>query len=157
MRLLRRVLLVLGVLVVASCTGGSDAADRADTRPVRLGSAGPGGAWEVVGSRRGGVLCTTLRSGDRVQGERCGAEATDRKTWEVLTVGYASRVVVIAPLPSSAVHVRLDGVDGSIVVVDARTAAGFPGRFLLTEVESSATPAAVRVFGRNGRAVVPTA
>jgi hypothetical protein len=149
------VLLSVVALASTGCSGGSGAGHPADTPPVRLGNAGPAGAWEVVGSRRGGVLCTTVLSGGVVQGERCGIEATEQKTWEVLTIGYTTRVIVTAPLPTSAVHIRLDGVDGSIVVLDAQTAAGFPGRFLLTEVDSSATPAAARVFGRHGRALSP--
>jgi hypothetical protein len=146
--------LVLLTGLVAGCA--ADAVP--DTQPVVLGTTGPPGeAWELVGARRGGRLCATLRRTGEALSERCGEEATSIRTWEVSTTAYESRVVVFAPLPTRAIHVRLDGLDGSITVVDARTAPGFPGRFLLTEVDANATPKSVRVFGIHGRAVVPAA
>jgi hypothetical protein len=129
----------------------------ADTPTVLLEHAGPNGAWELTGGRRAGRLCATLRAGGDVIGERCGSEMTDIRTWEVTTVAYGERVIAFAPLPSSALHVRIDGVDDSLHVVDAQTAEGFPGRFFLDDVDSRASPQVVRVFAAHGRALVPSA
>jgi hypothetical protein len=147
--------LAIGAFAVflTACASG---AVGADTPTVLLDRAGPNGVWELTGQRRGGRLCATLRAGEDVIGERCGSEMTDTRTWEVTTVAYGERVIAFAPLPSAALHVRIDGVDDSLHVVDARTAAGYPGRFFLDDVDSRASPQVVRVFAAHGRALVPS-
>lgn len=147
-------MVVVGAAALGGACSGGDGPPR-DAPPVVLARTGPDAAWELRGERRAGVTCLALREADVVLEERCGATATDLRTWEVSTVSYGNRVVVFAPLPANAVHVRLDGLDQSVHVVDARAADGFPGRFLLDDVDSDATPQVVRVFASHGRALVP--
>jgi len=150
--------MTVGAVALASCSRSTTAPAATDTPWVLLATVQPDGReWEMRGARRAGSLCVTLRGADGVLGERCGEERTALRTWEVSTFSAGSRVVVFAPLPPRARRVRLDGLDGSLMVVEAQTAPGFPGRFLLAEVDAAATPKEVRVFAAHGRAVVPDA
>lgn len=145
-------------LFAVALAGGCAKAPRPDTAEVLLGRAGPAESpWSLVGWRRGGELCAALRDGSTTLAERCGAVAADdpERTWDVPSVAYSDRAVVFAPLPEVARRIRIDGRDGMLMVIDAGTAAGFPGRFLLTDLSGDTLPIEVRVFAGKGRPVVP--
>ncbi len=123
--------------------------------PLADGAA-DGLAWRLEGRRFAGLPCVTLiHVGlDRPPFGGCGIQRTPLRHLEPVTVTIGSRLLVFSPLPERARRVRLDGADTSILVEPARQAPGFPGRFLLADLDRGQEPQTVRVFGDGGRAVV---
>ncbi len=115
------------------------------------------GAWRLEGRRRDGQLCATLRIDSLTEpvAARCGLVRTELRHLEPVTAGIGDKVVLFSPLPSAARRVRIDGADGSLHIVVAGTAPGFPGRFFSAVLDPAITPATVRIFADGGRAVIP--
>ncbi len=115
------------------------------------------GAWRLEGRRRDGQLCATLRVDSLTEpvAARCGLVRTELRHLEPVTVALGGEVVLFSALPSAARRVRIDGADGSLHIVPADTAPGFPGRFFSAVLDPATSPQTVRIFADGGRAVVP--
>ena len=140
--------------VAAGCGGGAPAAD---TPPVLLAEGFIGGqAWRLDGRREGGRLCTSLVLADAEEpaDSRCGLRRTPLRHLDAPAIFVEDRLLVFSALPQQARRVRIDGADGSLHVEEGRDAAGFPGRFFVADVDASAYPVTIRVFGDGGRAIV---
>jgi len=117
----------------------------------------PGDAWRLEGRRRDGKLCAALRIDSLTEpiAARCGVVRTELRHLEPSTAGLGNEVVLFSALPSAARRVRIDGADGSLHIVPAGTAPGFPGRFFSAVLDTATTPQTVRIFDDGGRAVIP--
>lgn len=148
---------VILVLVLASAAAGCGRGGPAGTAPVVLteGRAGEQ-AWRLEGQRLGGDPCVSLLllGQDRPRAGRCGVRRTALRHLDPVTATVEGRVLAFSPLPTSARRVRLDGADGSIRILPARRAAGFPARFFVADLTPGSEPTAVRVFAEHGRAVI---
>ena len=146
----------LAALSVAAGCGGGDGPPP-DTPPVLLAEGSSGGqAWRLGGRREGGRLCTSLAlaGSEEPADSRCGLRRTPLRHLDAPVIFVEDRLLVFSALPQQARRVRLDGADGSLHVEEGRDAAGFPGRFFVAEIDGSAYPVTVRVFGDGGRAIV---
>jgi len=145
---------MLLTLVLAASCGGSKPPDT-NLVPLAEGKAGDQ-TWRLEGQRLGGQLCVSLvlPSIDRPPAGRCGIRRTPLRHLDPVTVMVGSRRVVFSPLPRPTQRVRIDGGDGAIRIEPARSAAGFPARFFVVDLDRNDNPMAVRAFGRGGRAVV---
>ena len=141
------------LVLAGGCGGGTPP----DTAPVPLAEGAAGGQpWRLDGRRLAGQLCVSLVlvGLDQPPVGRCGIERTSLRHLEPVTTTVGGRLLVFSALPERARRVRLDGSDTSIQVEPARQAPGFPGRFLLVDLDLRRPPVTVRVFGDGGRAVV---
>ena len=129
-----------------------------DTPTVVLTDVPIGGDVGRLEGRRGdGQLCAALRVDSLIEpvAARCGLVRTVLRHLEPVTADVGDKVVLFSPLPSAARRVRIDGADGSLHIVPARIAPGFPGRFFSAVLDPAMTPATVRIFADGGRAVIP--
>lgn len=144
---------LVAALPLGSCGGGS-LADTA-TVPLAEGRAGDQ-AWRLEGRRLDGQPCTVLVlvGIDRPPVGRCGVRRTPLRHVDPVTLTVGGRQLVFSPLTTAARRVRVDTVDGTIRMEPARTAAGFPARFFVVDLDPGNGPQTVRVFAERGRAVV---
>jgi len=137
---------------------GCGSATPPDTATVVLADVRvPGDAWLLEGQRRDGQLCAALRIDSLTEpiAAQCGLVRTELRHLEPVTAGVGDKVVLFSPLPSAARRARIDGADGSLHIVVAGTAPGFPSRFFSAVLDPAITPATVRIFAEGGRAVIP--
>jgi hypothetical protein len=143
----------LGAQATLAGCGGAPA----DTATVLLTEGRAGSQpWRLEGRRAHGQPCVSLvlPGVDRPPEDRCGVMRNGLRQLEPDTVTVDGRLLVFSPLTGRARRVRLDELDGTIMVEPARQASGFPARFFLVDLEPAHKPLAVRVFGEGGRAVV---
>ncbi len=148
---------VLGVALVAALTFGSCGGSLSDTATVLLAEGRAGDQpWRLEGRRLDGKPCAflVLVGGDRPPVGRCGVSRTPLRHVDPVSVPVGGRQLVFSPLTIDARRVRVDTVDGTIRIEPARTAAGFPARFFVADLDPGNGPATVRVFAERGRAVV---
>lgn len=154
----RRLLPILALAVVLAGLGaGYGPGDPADTAVVILTEGRTGEqAWRLEGQRRGGDACVSLvlAGQDRPAADRCGMRRTTERRLDPAIAAVDERLLVFSPVASRARRVRLDGADGSIRILPARRAPGFPARFFVADVEPRSQPIAVRVFAEHGRSII---
>lgn len=150
-------LAVIVVFVVLGVAVGYGQVDPADTPPVVLieGTTGQQG-WRLEGRRLGGDPCVSLALAgqDRPAAQGCGIRRTEQRHLDPIVASVGERVLVFSPLPARARRVRFDSADGTIRMLPADRAAGFPARFFLTDMAPGDEPSAVRVFADHGRSVI---
>jgi hypothetical protein len=148
----------LAVTAAGLAVTGCGSATPPDTPTVVLADVRvPGDAWLLEGRRRDGQLCAALRIDSLTEpiAARCGVVRTELRHLEPVTAGIGDEVVLFSALPSAARRVRIDGADGSLHIVPASTAPGFPGRFFSAVLDPATSPQTVRIFADRGRAVIP--
>lgn len=146
------------VAAVAPWAAGCGSSTPPDTPTVVLADVPvEGDVLRLEGRRGDGQLCAALRVDSLTEpvAARCGLVRTALRHLEPVTTGVGDKVVLFSALPSAARRVRIDGGDGSVQVVSARSAPGFPGRFFVAVLDSATTPQTVRIFADGGRAVIP--
>lgn len=112
--------------------------------------------WRLAGRRLAGEPCVSLVVAGEGEAttDRCGIRRTDLRHLVPLTSVVGGRLLVFSALEARARRVRLDHPDGTIRIEPAHSAAGFPARFFLVELDPADQPLTVRAFGDGGRAVV---
>ena len=154
-RLLSRVLLPFLVLVLV-LPGGCRRADRPDTPTVVLADGTAGDQlWRLEGRRLGGAPCVELVLPGVAEAPTggCGTRRTTLRHLQPHRAIVGGRLLVFSPVAARARRVRLDSGAGSIPILPARVATGFPVRFFLADLDPGHDPLYVRVFADGGRAV----
>lgn len=144
------------LVLVAVLAGGCRPAGPPDTPTVVLADGRAGDQpWRLEGRRTAGRPCLFLLvpGTDQPVDSHCGIRAADLRHLSPNLAVVGGRLLAFSAVAARARRVRLDGADGSITIVPARPARGFPARFFVADLDPGHPPLVVRVFAGGGRAV----